>query len=142
MVNRAAKRRFRKISLIIVSLIGGIIVLIVFYFALTHLLPLLSNNNYANNTSGIIDPYGKSTNITELKKKLNEKNLVFDSLNQASMSSVIIGKMPDGPTVYFSDSKDVEWQVGALTLIMSHLTIDNKKPSFVDLRGTKPIVKF
>ncbi|HVZ66898.1 MAG TPA: hypothetical protein VG917_01420 [Patescibacteria group bacterium] len=142
MVNRAAKRRFRKIVLIIASLVGFIAALIVVYIVVTRLLPLLSNNNYATNSSKIIDPYGKTTNIGELEKKLNEKNLVFSSLDQASMSSVIIGKMPEGPTVYFSESKDVEWQVGALTLILSHLTIDNKKPTFVDLRGTKPIVKF
>ena len=90
----------------------------------------------------IIKPVPAQTTIAELSKKLNSANIILTSLSVSSTSGVFVGVVRDGPTVYFSDSKDSSWQVSFLARVLSRTSVDNKKPKVVDLTTSRPIVKF
>ncbi len=81
------------------------------------------------------------TEASDLQKKLGENNIMLDSFS-ATTSSGMIAKVKDGPTVFFSQDLPADWQVSSLQLILTRLTIDNKKPKVIDLRQARPIVKF
>ncbi len=80
--------------------------------------------------------------VEDLRQKLDQKNLSFEDLKVSTQEAAVIGKVKGGPTVIFSKSRALDWQVDSLQLIMTRLTIDKKDPVLVDLRYDKPIVKF
>ncbi len=102
----------------------------------------LANMGIVGSPDKIIKPVPALITIAELSKKLDSANLILDSLSVSSTSGVFVGVVRDGPTVYFSDSKDSSWQANFLGQVLSRTTADNKNPKVVDLTGARPIVKF
>lgn len=141
MLKRRAKRNTKKIFITILTIVASVVILIALFFAFKMLIPVFRGVN-AGGEVKILKPNGTSTSVDDLNKQLQEKGVVFESLNEASVSGVIIGKISDGPTVHFSKEQDASWQVISLKLIIQRLRMDNKKPTLVDLSGAKPIVKF
>src|SRR3989344_1553791 len=140
-LKRLSKRRLKNTLLQIFSILLIFLFLILLFFMFKSAIPLFKA---VNNTQrrDIIKPLGISASKQDLEKKLKEKNIIIESLDESSRSALIIAKIADGPKVYFSKNLDPSWQVNSLHLIISKLTIDNKKPILVDLRYARPIVKF
>ena len=140
MVRRAVRKNIKKtvISLFISSAIIATSVL--FVVSIKNLLPILKFGSEQKNS--IIRPVSKLATYDNLSKILNDKNIIMESLVESSTSSLLIGQIKDGPKVYFSKQRDPGWQVLSLELILNKFTIDNKKPTLVDLRFEQPIVKF
>jgi len=140
MVRRKVKREIKRVffRILIVSIVITALVLLV--LSIKNLLPLLKFGSEQKNS--IIKPVSKVATANDLSKILSDKNLIMESLIEGSSSGIIIGKIKDGPKVYFSKNKEAGWQVLSLELILNKLTIDNKKPVLIDLRFEQPIVKF
>lgn len=140
-MKRSVKRRLKNTLLQIFSILLIFISLVFLFFIFQSAIPLFKavNNTQSKN---IIKPLGISTSKLDIEKKLKEKNIIVESLDESTRSALIIAKIADGPKVYFSKNLDPSWQVNSLLLIISKLTIDNKKPTLVDLRYDRPIVKF
>lgn len=134
---RNLKLNLKRVSYLIV--VGAVVVGV--FWGVTQLLPLAK---YLTSTSGdnLVKGVGVTTTISDLKDKLDEKNIIFDRFDISSKSGILVGVVRDGPTVYFSFSEPAAWQVDSLLLIMSRTSANNKKPSFIDLRRARPIVKF
>ena len=141
MVKRAARNKIKNVFLFLAYALFLGAFLVGIFFIIRAVWPFLGNTNSSNITN-IIKPVAKATLVSDLKKKLSEKGIVFDSIKSASDSSAIVGKIKDGPLVYFSQDQDTAWQISALELILTRLNLNNKKPNLIDLRQARPIVKF
>ena len=136
------KRRTKKnINLILKTIVVLALVFTSLFIAFKFILPFFPKIEIKSNQS-IVVPLGQNFDFQKLREKLSEKGINFDSIDVSSNSGVVIGKVTGGPKVYFASDKDVDWQVSSLQLIISRLTIDNKKPNLIDLRFDKPIVKY
>ena len=140
MVRRKVKREIERVffRILIISIV--ITAFVLFVFSIKNLLPLLRFGREQKNP--IIGSVSKVATANDLYKILSDKNFIMESLVESSSSGVIIGKIKDGPRVYFAKEKEAGWQVLSLELILNKLTIDNKKPVLIDLRFEQPIVKF
>ncbi len=139
MQSRIVKRKAKKGMFLV--LIGTLVVVgvVLVFFAIRTILPFV---NSTGNSSKMIDPVVKSAETSDIKKILASKNIDATSVVEATNSAYITVQIKDGPKVYFSRSKDTEWQVTSLQLMLTRLTIDNKKPTTIDMRYARPIVKF
>ena len=138
-IKRETKRRARQTLYIILMSILGVLVLILLFYLGKSASTLLSPN-YSQGK--LIRPLGSTISISALSNKLAQKNIIMDSLVEASESGIYIGVIKDGPTVYFSQNQDLSWQVLSVALILQRTTVDNKKPQIIDLTTNRPIVKF
>lgn len=140
MVRRKVKRKTIRVffRILIVSIVIAAFVLLV--LSIKTLSPFLRFGS--EKEESIIRVISKVATANDLSKILSDKNFIMESLVEGSSSGVIIGKIKDGPGVYFSKNKEAKWQVLSLELILNKLTIDNKKPVLIDLRFEQPIVKF
>ena len=139
-VKRKTKVNIKKF----VAIVAGVICLFLIFVLVNIAFKKITRSiptNYETSEK-IIAPLTKGDFKQELKKKLSDKNIIFESFKEATESGVFIGKIKDGPIVYFSDNKDVVWLVSSLQLITSRFTIEVKRPTTIDLRQSKPIVKF
>lgn len=89
----------------------------------------------------------------EVGQRLNQKNLtaakifhlVFkaDNIRQAKVEdNKLIVQTGDAATVYFPLTRDPQALVGALQLILTRSRIEGKLPKLIDLRYSKPILKY
>lgn len=142
MTARTIKKRIKKgIILGFLALVTFAVVYFVFNALMSGILALTTRS--IGGSEQILKPIGQTTQVSDLAQKLKDKNIIFDELRESSnAASLIIGKVRDGPRVYFSKNIEADWQVNSLQLILLKLTIDNKKPSLIDLRFDHPIVKF
>lgn len=142
MANRIIKKKIKK-GIVLTFL--ALATLAVVYFAFNVFKPMIlafTTRSIVGNEK-ILRPIGQTTEVSELAQKLEDKNIIFEELRESSNAAdLIIGKVRDGPKVYFSKNIETTWQVNSLRLILLKLTIDNKKPSLIDLRFDHPIVKF
>lgn len=141
MGKRLIKKRVKNIILAVMLTAFIFVILILGFNTLKYLSPILNVLNRSSSKQ-IVRPVGTMTRIDELKLALAAKNIIFEELHESSGAALIIGKIKSGPKVYFSQNKDVGWQITSLQLILSKLTIDNIEPSYIDLRNDRPIVKF
>lgn len=139
-MRRRVKRDMRRIIVGIVTACVVITAAVLLGFSVRNVIPLLKIGS--EQKDAIIKPVSQIATIDDLSKRLSDKNIIMESLTEGSSSGIINGKIKDGPNVYFSKNKDVDWQVLSLELILTKLTVDSKKPAFVDLTGKQPIVKF
>lgn len=87
-------------------------------------------------------PYLRQNQFSDIGEKIADKGLKIESVKVSSNKSVLTVQLEKGPTVLFSSSYDIDWQVSSLHSIIYKLTIDNKQPKQVDFRFGKPVVKF
>ncbi len=141
MIKRRSRRNLKTNLVRVISLAAMCIVVVGVFFGVKQLLPL---TKFLTSSSGddLVKGVGATTTIPDLKEKLDKKNIIFDRFYISSTSGILVGVVRDGPTVYFSFSEPAAWQVDSLLLIMSRTSVNNKKPSFIDLRRARPIVKF
>lgn len=142
-MKRVAKRKIRTLFNVIFFFIFSFILI---FILLRYIYPFISKTSFLNvkisQNKKIINPVVQRPQIDDLRKNIEEKGIELTSLEMSTKSAVIVGKIKNGPKIYFSGDKDVEWQASSLQLIVSRLTIDNKKPNLIDLRFDKPIVKY
>lgn len=83
-----------------------------------------------------------SPTLDEYKKALDDKGILYDKLEFLDDESGLKAQIKDGPMVYFATSKDLAYQISSLQSILSHPTIDTKKPKRIDFRFEKIVVNF
>ena len=76
---------------------------------------------------------------TELQNGLNKDQIAYTSITSGSGSYVVT--LQDGGKVTFSSQKDIMSQIASLQYILSHLTMEGKLFSQLDLRFEKPVIK-
>ena len=137
MKKRSLKRKLQQISFVILLVIClGVFI----YFLSSLIAPVQKLMRVSSST--LIVPTVQTYSIDDFEKALAHKNIMFETISTASGSSGFIAKLKDGPRVYFSQEKDVDFQVNTLQLIIQRLTIDKRAVISVDLRYDKPIVKW
>ena len=142
MVKRGAKTRVKKIFRFVLIGIITVVSIILVIFTAEKLLPFLVFSGNTKIAKNIIAPVGTKNSLAQIRKKLDDKNISYESIKEASDSANIIVELADGPKVLFSINQDIKWQIESVVLIMQHLTVNDKKPSIIDLTTSRPIVKF
>lgn len=139
-MKRQDKRKIKKTILaVFFGLLMVAVAVLVFSFSKSFV--DIFNKFTVESSEPIVKPLGSFTSPENIKTLLNDKNIILESID-ATGSAIIVAKIKGGPRVYFSKTRDALWQVNSLQLILSKLTIDNKKPDLIDLRSDRPIVKF
>lgn len=141
MIKRETKRKIRNTAFFIFVAVAAAAAVIIFFFLWKFAVSAINIGAFFQ-TDQIIKPIADSSSLSDLEQKLSEKNIIMDALATASESGVFVGVIRSGPTVYFSQNLSASWQVDSLALIIRSATVGNKKPIVVDLRTTRPIVKF
>ena len=137
MKKRSLKRKLQQISFVILLVIClGVFI----YFLSTLITPVQKLLRVSGDT--LIVPTVQMYSMNDFEKALSSKNIMFETVSMASGSSGFVAKLKDGPRVYFSQEKNVDFQVNTLQLIIQRLTIDKRTVISVDLRYDKPIVKW
>ena len=139
MVKRAVKRRAKKVSTIVLVSLGTLLAIFSLLFVYNNFIPKITPKS-SKAPDKIIKPIGAMITTSQLSKKLNDATINYDSV-EATEGALLV-RINEGPKVYFSTTEDLNWQMSSLVLILQRLTINNKKPLIVDLRSSKPIVKF
>mgnify|MGYP001605389433 FL=1 len=137
------RRGKRKIKKSILAIFFGLLVVMVtaLVFSFSKSFVDVFNKFAVESSDPIVKPLGSFTSPENIKTLLDDKNIILESID-ATGSAIIVAKIKGGPRVFFSKTRDASWQVNSLQLILSKLTVDNKKPDLIDLRSDRPIVKF
>lgn len=78
--------------------------------------------------------------IIKVKEALQKNHLSYTSIS-VDNEDVIIA-LENGEEVILSKTKDIDVQIASLQLTISHLTIEGKHISRIDLRFDRPVVVF
>jgi len=81
----------------------------------------------------------KGDMIDTLKSGLNKQNIAYTSIARAKDGALIV-TLQDGGQVTFSPQKDIILQIASLQYILSHLTMEGKLFTRLDLRFEKPVI--
>jgi hypothetical protein len=138
-VKRETKRTIRKITSTAAIVIIAVVICYLLFLTTRAIFPLLT---FGGTRETLIRPIGEVTTLEDLKRRLSDKNIIFEKLEASSESGNFEGVIKEGPIVRFSQSQDAKWQVGSLALILQRTTVNNKKPILIDLTHNRPIVKF
>lgn len=136
-MKRGRARKIKRISFAVLLLLC---VGLFAYFIFSLVPPVQKLLNRTGNT--LVVPTVQINSLQDFEKALKAKNIEFDKLSAASTSGEFVAKLKDGPRVFFSQEKNVDFQVNTLQLIIQRLTIDKRTVISIDLRFDKPIVKW
>jgi hypothetical protein len=135
---RKRKRYLKKI--ILFSLVLVVVLLVLcgtgFYIIVVRLQkplyisPLASIQYVQNDQSGKI--------YDTLQQGLKKDQIDYTSIDKANDSYVVT--LQDGGKVTFSSQKDIMTQIASLQYILSHLTMEGREFSELDLRFDKPVM--
>jgi len=134
---RKRKRFVKKIVfliliLIIVIAVAGSVSFYYFEAKMQKLYPIVSK------TAHPIQSNQQDKTYTELQNGLNKDQIAYTSINSGSDSYVVM--LEDGGKVTFSSQKDIMIQIASLQYILSHLTMEGRQFSTLDLRFDQPVI--
>ncbi len=88
---------------------------------------------------GFVQASQKNTKAEQLKTGLHKQNISYKSIEKGKDGNYIV-KLKDGGEVTFSSQKDIMVQIASLQYILSHLTMEGKLFTRLDLRFEKPVI--
>lgn len=88
---------------------------------------------------GFVQASQKNNKAEQLKTGLHKNNISYKSIEKGKDGSYIV-KLQDGGEVTFSSQKDIMVQIASLQYILSHLTMEGKLFTRLDLRFEKPVI--
>ena len=74
----------------------------------------------------------------QVEKTLQKKHIEYISVK--AQNDAIIVTLPNKSTVTFSSQKDIMSQIASLQYILSHLTMEGRQFSSLDLRFDQPVI--
>jgi len=77
--------------------------------------------------------------LPELQKELKKNRIDYTKVSKDKDSSYIV-TLQNGSSVIFSSQKDISVQITSLQYILSHLTMEGRQFSRLDLRFEKPVI--
>ena len=132
------KKRILKKMLIFSSIVVGVGILTGFgIYAL--ILVKLQEPAYISPLAGIASAQASQSKIDILKSELKKENIEYTSVTIEKDGSFIV-KLTQGGAVTFSSQKDIITQIASLQYILSHLTMEGKLFTRLDLRFEKPVI--
>ncbi len=124
------------------KLLGIVIAIIFAVSAILYGIRYLLIVTVFSNKTIILNPQSTSSIGNEdVEKTLRANNIAFQELAISSVSGMIKFRTND-VQVFISSQKKIDEQILTLQAILRRLSLDGKRPTLVDLRYNKPIVKF
>jgi cell division septal protein FtsQ len=77
-------------------------------------------------------------NYNELVAGLQKDQIQYSAIHKGNNSFIVT--LQEGGKVTFSSQKDIMTQIASLQYILSHLTMDGREFSTLDLRFDKPVI--
>ncbi|MBA3723267.1 MAG: hypothetical protein H0W89_00030 [Candidatus Levybacteria bacterium] len=81
----------------------------------------------------------KDNQVELLKRELQKEQIAYTKIEKTA-KDVYIVTLKQGGAVTFSGQKDIIKQIASLQFILSHLTMEDKLFSRLDLRFEKPVI--
>jgi len=135
------RKRKRFIRKIVFLTSGALVVLLViigfgFYYVAVKLHKPLYVSPLPHTLSAQADQGSKLEET--LQNGLKSAQIDYVSINRGNGSFVVI--LQNGGKVTFSSQKDIMAQIASLQYILSHLTMEGRQFSILDLRFDKPVI--
>lgn len=83
----------------------------------------------------------EDTKFDQLKKELAKNQIATNKVEKTKEGTFLI-ELKQGGEVTFSSQKDIIAQIASLQFILSHLTMEGREFSKLDLRFEKPVIVF
>lgn len=138
-IDRKKKRNFQKVLLFGLGGLGCVVAIAVGTFVFMFIQsskPLfvspLANVKFAQASSA-------DNKLVLLKKQLDKEEIAYNKIDNGEDETYIV-ELKQGGTVTFSSQKDIMTQIASLQFILSHLTMEGKLFSRLDLRFEKPVI--
>jgi D-arabinose 1-dehydrogenase-like Zn-dependent alcohol dehydrogenase len=138
-IDRKKKRSFQKVLFVGLGGLGCVAAVVVgslIFMAIEKTQPEfvspLASVSFARSNSA-------DNKLATLKKQLDKEGIGYAKIEKAEDESYIV-ELKQGGTVTFSSQKDISAQIASLQLILSHLTMEGKLFSRLDLRFEKPVI--
>lgn len=77
--------------------------------------------------------------VGQLTDGLKKNNIEYSSVHLEKDNAIVV-KLKEGGVVTFSSQKDIILQIASLQYILSHLTMEGKLFTRLDLRFEKPVI--
>jgi len=123
---------FLSLVLIILIIIAGGIAFYYFEAKMQKFYPAVSKITHIMQTNQSDATY------TELQNGLNKDQIAYTSIQNANDSYIVT--LQEGGKVTFSSQKDIMIQIASLQYILSHLTMEGRQFSTLDLRFDQPVI--
>jgi cell division septal protein FtsQ len=140
-IDRKQKRYAKKILFFSLALFGAVTAVAVGtfgYFAYKANQPLfvspLASLNFVRTSQ-------ENNRFETLKKELQKEQIAFTKIEKTNEASFLV-ELKQGGVVTFSSQKDIIAQIASLQFILSHLTMEGREFSKLDLRFEKPVIVF
>ncbi|HWY79505.1 MAG TPA: hypothetical protein VNW29_04045 [Candidatus Sulfotelmatobacter sp.] len=136
---RKRKRFIKQIILLFIVLLIFVIVIssIAYYlFAIKFKKPLYVSPLPIEMHYTQVDPGVKLVEL--LKKGLKKDQIEYTAISRENGSFIVT--LQNGEKVTFSSQKDIMSQIASLQYILSHLTMEGRQFSSLDLRFDKPVI--
>lgn len=140
-IDRKQKRFAQKILFFSLAIFGGITAVAAgtFYVMTVEMSKPLFVSPLAN-IKFVYASHEDST-FDQLKKELAKKQIAVNKIEK-TIDATFIVELKQGGEVTFSSQKDIIAQIASLQFILSHLTMEGREFSKLDLRFEKPVVVF
>lgn len=140
-IDRKQKRAARKILVFCLAVFGGITAVSVgtFYVILVQKSKPLFISPLAN--IKFVHASQEDVKFDQLKKELAKKQIAVNKVEKTKDATFIV-ELKQGGEVTFSSQKDIIAQIASLQFILSHLTMEGREFSKLDLRFEKPVIVF
>lgn len=86
--------------------------------------------------------YIKRATLSDIEKELAQKKIDFEEIEVGDEGESYTIYRKDGVQIKISSTKDVPTQINTLHKLLRRLTIDNVQVRQIDLRFTRPVVKY
>ena len=123
---------FLSLVLIIVIIIAGGISFYYFEAKMQKLYPSITKVTHPSQSNQQDKTY------INLQNSLNKDQIAYTSIQNGNGSYVIT--LQNGGNVTFSSQKDIMIQIASLQYILSHLTMEGRQFSTLDLRFDQPVI--
>lgn len=132
---RIRKKRIRTLS-ILAAFVALIACVALGAFAYPYFIAMISGQEEVKSA------FVTQASMEKVKDLLASEKIAYTKIEYADEGETYLITLKSEEVVKLSGSKNVEAQVSTLQKLLRKLTIDNRKATQIDLRYSRPVVKF
>ncbi len=138
-IDRKQKRYAKKILIFCLIILGGVTAVAggTFYVFTAQMNKPLFVSPLAS--MKFVQASTKDNKLESLKKGLEKEHIAYTKIEKTEDEDFVV-ELKQGGLVTFSSQKDIIAQIASLQFILSHLTMEGKLFSRLDLRFEKPVI--
>ncbi len=137
--NRKQKRQFKKLLMVSGVFVGFVSLFVGIVFFIIHQQTTQKHYISPLATISFLQHGTSDTKLIALQKELTKRSIAYSTAQKTKEGSYVV-KLKEGGIVTFSAQKDIMMQIASLQYVLSHLTMEGKLFTRLDLRFEKPVI--